>query len=43
VDGGRQMRCFTDVKDGVECLFRIIENRGNVLRRPDLQYRQPGQ
>jgi UDP-4-amino-4-deoxy-L-arabinose formyltransferase/UDP-glucuronic acid dehydrogenase (UDP-4-keto-hexauronic acid decarboxylating) len=30
VDGGRQMRCFTDVKDGVECLFRIIENRGNV-------------
>ena len=30
VDGGRQMRCFTDVKDGVECLFRIIENPGNV-------------
>lgn len=27
VDGGRQKRCFTDVKDGVECLFRIIENR----------------
>jgi UDP-4-amino-4-deoxy-L-arabinose formyltransferase / UDP-glucuronic acid dehydrogenase (UDP-4-keto-hexauronic acid decarboxylating) len=30
VDGGRQKRCFTDVKDGVECLFRIIENPGNV-------------
>ena len=30
VDGGRQMRCFTDVKDGVECLFRIIENPGNT-------------
>ncbi|WP_172684008.1 bifunctional UDP-4-amino-4-deoxy-L-arabinose formyltransferase/UDP-glucuronic acid oxidase ArnA [Desulfosarcina cetonica] len=30
VDGGRQMRCFTDVKDGVECLFRIIENPGNA-------------
>jgi UDP-4-amino-4-deoxy-L-arabinose formyltransferase / UDP-glucuronic acid dehydrogenase (UDP-4-keto-hexauronic acid decarboxylating) len=29
VDGGRQKRCFTDVKDGVECLFRIIENRDN--------------
>jgi UDP-4-amino-4-deoxy-L-arabinose formyltransferase/UDP-glucuronic acid dehydrogenase (UDP-4-keto-hexauronic acid decarboxylating) len=29
VDGGRQQRCFTDVKDGVECLFRIIENRDN--------------
>ena len=27
VDGGRQKRCFTDVKDGIECLFRIIENR----------------
>jgi len=29
VDGGQQKRCFTDVKDGVECLFRIIENPGN--------------
>ena len=29
VDGGRQKRCFTDVKDGVECLFRIIENKGD--------------
>lgn len=29
VDGGRQKRCFTDVKDGIECLFRIIENRDN--------------
>ena len=27
VDGGNQKRCFTDVKDGVECLYRIIENR----------------
>jgi UDP-4-amino-4-deoxy-L-arabinose formyltransferase/UDP-glucuronic acid dehydrogenase (UDP-4-keto-hexauronic acid decarboxylating) len=26
VDGGAQKRCFTDVKDGIECLFRIIEN-----------------
>ena len=29
VDGGGQKRCFTDVKDGVDCLFRIIENKGN--------------
>ena len=29
IDGGRQRRCFTDVRDGVECLFRIIENAGN--------------
>jgi UDP-4-amino-4-deoxy-L-arabinose formyltransferase/UDP-glucuronic acid dehydrogenase (UDP-4-keto-hexauronic acid decarboxylating) len=27
IDGGLQKRCFTDVIDGVECLFRIIENR----------------
>lgn len=27
IDGGAQKRCFTDVADGVECLFRIIEDR----------------
>lgn len=27
IDGGRQKRCFTDVRDGIECLFRIVENR----------------
>ncbi len=27
VDGGNQQRCFTDVSEGIECLFRIIENR----------------
>lgn len=27
VDGGAQKRCFTDVREGIECLFRIIENR----------------
>src|SRR5437867_6651823 len=27
IDGGQQKRCFVDVSDGVECLFRIIENR----------------
>ncbi len=30
VDGGSQRRCFTDVKDGIECLFRIIENKNNI-------------
>ena len=29
IDGGEQRRCFTDVTDGVECLFRIIENAGH--------------
>ncbi len=27
IDGGEQKRCFTDVSEGVECLFRIIENK----------------
>lgn len=30
IDGGAQKRCFTDVTDGVECLFRVIENKDNV-------------
>jgi UDP-4-amino-4-deoxy-L-arabinose formyltransferase/UDP-glucuronic acid dehydrogenase (UDP-4-keto-hexauronic acid decarboxylating) len=28
IDGGEQKRCFTDVKEGIDCLFRIIENKG---------------
>lgn len=32
IDGGEQKRCFTDVKDGIECLFRIIANPGNVCQ-----------
>ena len=30
IDSGNQKRCFTDVSDGVECLYRIIENREGV-------------
>ena len=30
VDGGDQKRCFTDVADGIECLFRIIENENSA-------------
>ena len=30
VDGGAQRRCFTDVTDGIECLFRILENKNGV-------------
>jgi len=29
VDGGSQKRCFTDVKDGIDCLFKIIEDKNN--------------
>jgi UDP-4-amino-4-deoxy-L-arabinose formyltransferase/UDP-glucuronic acid dehydrogenase (UDP-4-keto-hexauronic acid decarboxylating) len=30
IDGGQQKRCFTDVSEGIDCLFRIIENENNV-------------
>lgn len=26
IDGGEQKRCFTDVSEGIECLYRIIDN-----------------
>jgi UDP-4-amino-4-deoxy-L-arabinose formyltransferase/UDP-glucuronic acid dehydrogenase (UDP-4-keto-hexauronic acid decarboxylating) len=45
IDGGRQKRCFTDVSDGIECLFRIIENKDRVcngrifnIGNPDNEY-----
>lgn len=45
VDGGRQKRCFTDVKDGIDCLFRIIENKNDCcngrifnIGNPDNEY-----
>lgn len=28
IDGGEQKRCFVDIKEGVEALYRIIENEG---------------
>ncbi|PHM56658.1 bifunctional UDP-4-amino-4-deoxy-L-arabinose formyltransferase/UDP-glucuronic acid oxidase ArnA [Xenorhabdus sp. KK7.4] len=30
VDGGEQKRCFTDIHDGIEALFRIIENKNGL-------------
>jgi UDP-4-amino-4-deoxy-L-arabinose formyltransferase/UDP-glucuronic acid dehydrogenase (UDP-4-keto-hexauronic acid decarboxylating) len=30
IDGGNQKRCFTDVSDGVEALYGIIENKDGV-------------
>ncbi|AFP85502.1 methionyl-tRNA formyltransferase [secondary endosymbiont of Heteropsylla cubana] len=29
IDGGEQKRCFTDINDGIEALFRIIQNKEN--------------
>lgn len=28
VDGGEQKRCFVDISEGIEALYRIIENKG---------------
>lgn len=30
VDGGAQRRCFTYIDDGVDCLMRILRNRGGA-------------
>lgn len=30
IDGGAQKRCFTDIQDGIEALFRIVENKDNL-------------
>ncbi|WON78932.1 bifunctional UDP-4-amino-4-deoxy-L-arabinose formyltransferase/UDP-glucuronic acid oxidase ArnA [Serratia sp. UGAL515B_01] len=30
MDGGAQKRCFTDINDGIEALYRIIENRDGL-------------
>ena len=41
IDGGLQRRCFTDVTDGVEALFRIIENEGEKCDRQILNIGNP--
>jgi len=30
MDGGEQKRCFTDIQDGIEALFRIVENKNGL-------------
>jgi UDP-4-amino-4-deoxy-L-arabinose formyltransferase/UDP-glucuronic acid dehydrogenase (UDP-4-keto-hexauronic acid decarboxylating) len=30
IDGGEQKRCFTDISEAIEALFRVIENKGNL-------------
>lgn len=30
VDGGGQRRCFTDIDEAIECLFRIVENKNGA-------------
>lgn len=42
VDGGAQKRCFTDIDDGIECLFRIIENPGGICDGQIVNIGNPG-
>lgn len=30
VDGGEQTRCFTYLNDGIDCLMKIVENKGEI-------------
>ncbi|MFT6926018.1 MAG: UDP-4-amino-4-deoxy-L-arabinose formyltransferase [Psychromonas sp.] len=30
IDGGEQKRCFTDISEAIEALFKIIENKDNL-------------
>ncbi len=41
IDGGTQKRCFTDIADGVECLFRIIENKDGVCEQQIINIGNP--
>jgi len=41
VDGGAQKRCFTDVKDGVECLYRMIEDKNNLCNHKIINIGNP--
>jgi len=41
IDGGNQKRCFTDVTDGVECLYRIIENADGLCDRQIINIGNP--
>lgn len=41
VDGGHQKRCFTDISDGIEALFRIIENKNGCCDRQIINIGNP--
>ena len=33
VNGGTHRRCYTYIEDAIECIYRVIENPGNVCNR----------
>ena len=42
VDGGHQRRCYTYIKDAVDCVARIVENRDGVCDRQIFNVGSPG-
>ena len=42
VDGGRQRRCYTYIRDAVDCVARIVENPGGVCDRQIFNIGSPG-
>jgi len=42
VDGGRQRRCYTYIKDAVDCVARIVENPAGVCDRQIFNVGSPG-
>ena len=42
IDGGAQKRCFTDVSDGIEGLYRIIENKDGLCNGKIINIGNPG-
>ncbi|MBN1766082.1 MAG: bifunctional UDP-4-amino-4-deoxy-L-arabinose formyltransferase/UDP-glucuronic acid oxidase ArnA [Sedimentisphaerales bacterium] len=42
IDGGKQKRCFTDVSDGIEALYRIVENKNGACDRQIINIGNPG-
>ncbi len=42
VDGGQQKRCFVDIEEAIEALFRIIENKGGTCDGKIINIGNPG-
>ena len=41
IDGGEQKRCFTDIDEGADALFRIVENKGNKCHKQIINIGNP--
>ena len=41
IDGGEQKRCFTDIDEGADALFRIVENKGNKCHKQIINVGNP--